>query len=320
MLMTLSDDPTLGECLAADNAKRLAALNRAAASVVVVPLVAVCDVQKITVSDRRADAHRIELVRSIEAGERARVELRKLGITRAAQSEADAHGVSLTGNAVIPNRLLRDIRPFTPKMQEMILLETFVAGFQHHAGMKPEVFDELIPDTCLNLKREPDNPHDKNAIAVHTHAGDRIGYIARKQNKLLADAMDLGVSMSARIDFIDPEEEPYSRVAITVRTVVPVLHDAVTIEEANSGMLRDQEPHHTANGAKKENAQNWDNRLNEAIAVFLKENLASISLLQRNMGIGYTRAATLCEQMEKLGLVGPDCGSEKRDLLITRNK
>jgi S-DNA-T family DNA segregation ATPase FtsK/SpoIIIE len=60
-----------------------------------------------------------------------------------------------------------------------------------------------------------------------------------------------------------------------------------------------------------------DDKFDEAVEVFLSQGRASTSLLQRRMGLGYTRAAKLCDQMEARGIVGPDRGAKGRELLIT---
>jgi hypothetical protein len=49
----------------------------------------------------------------------------------------------------------------------------------------------------VELKRNPLNQNDKNAIGVWTHSGDRIGWVAKDQNRPLATAMDSGASVSA---------------------------------------------------------------------------------------------------------------------------
>ncbi|NQZ59189.1 MAG: hypothetical protein HRT88_17180, partial [Lentisphaeraceae bacterium] len=42
----------------------------------------------------------------------------------------------------------------------------------------------------------------------------------------------------------------------------------------------------------------------------------STSYLQRRMRIGYNRAATLMEELEVRGIVGPQIGSAKREIFI----
>ena len=55
----------------------------------------------------------------------------------------------------------------------------------------------------------------------------------------------------------------------------------------------------------------------EAVKLILESKQASVSVLQRRLGLGYTRAARLIDMMEDEGIVGPYQGSKPRDLLIT---
>ena len=61
-----------------------------------------------------------------------------------------------------------------------------------------------------------------------------------------------------------------------------------------------------------------DEKFEDGVECFLSMGRASTSLLQRRMGLGYTRAAKLCDQMEQRGIVGPDRGAKGRELLITQ--
>lgn len=49
----------------------------------------------------------------------------------------------------------------------------------------------------------------------------------------------------------------------------------------------------------------------EAVALVRRRQRASISMLQRRLRIGYTRAARLIDQMERQGIVGPEPGGSK---------
>jgi S-DNA-T family DNA segregation ATPase FtsK/SpoIIIE len=49
--------------------------------------------------------------------------------------------------------------------------------------------------------------------------------------------------------------------------------------------------------------------------VVLRDKKCSTSYIQRRLGIGYNRAASLVERMEKEGLVGPANHVGKREIL-----
>lgn len=49
---------------------------------------------------------------------------------------------------------------------------------------------QLSVGDAVHLVREPDNAHDKNAVAVFNFAGQRLGYIPRKVSADLARAID----------------------------------------------------------------------------------------------------------------------------------
>ncbi len=63
-----------------------------------------------------------------------------------------------------------------------------------------------------------------------------------------------------------------------------------------------------------------DELTDQAIEVIRKNNQASISLLQRKLGIGYPRAARLMDQLEEMGVVGPDEGNGKPRAILLEEK
>lgn len=63
-----------------------------------------------------------------------------------------------------------------------------------------------------------------------------------------------------------------------------------------------------------------DGRLYDAaVRLVTERGEASISLIQRHLKIGYNRAATLVEQMEKEGVVGPAAGAAKRRMVLVNS-
>jgi len=73
-----------------------------------------------------------------------------------------------------------------------------------------------------------------------------------------------------------------------------------------------------AGAARTENnSTEEDELLPEAIRIMIESGQASISMLQRRLRIGYTRAARLIDMMEEKGIVGGYEGSKPRAILMT---
>ena len=66
--------------------------------------------------------------------------------------------------------------------------------------------------------------------------------------------------------------------------------------------------------------EDGDPMLNEAIDVVVETGMASVSMLQRRLKLGYSRAARLVDQMEEKGVVGPFEGSKPRKVLVTKEQ
>ena len=59
-----------------------------------------------------------------------------------------------------------------------------------------------------------------------------------------------------------------------------------------------------------------DDLYDQAVAVVLRDRKVSTSYIQRRLGIGYNRAATLIERMENEGLIGSANHAGKREILV----
>ncbi len=59
-----------------------------------------------------------------------------------------------------------------------------------------------------------------------------------------------------------------------------------------------------------------DPMFDEAARVIVRHQQGSVSLLQRRLKLGYSRAARIVDQLEQAGVVGPSEGSKAREVLI----
>jgi S-DNA-T family DNA segregation ATPase FtsK/SpoIIIE len=69
--------------------------------------------------------------------------------------------------------------------------------------------------------------------------------------------------------------------------------------------------------ARERGIEHEDELYEDAVRVILQTGRGSVSLLQRRLSIGYSRAARLVDMMAEAGVVGPHKGSQPRDLLMT---
>lgn len=66
-------------------------------------------------------------------------------------------------------------------------------------------------------------------------------------------------------------------------------------------------------------AGDYDEMLPQAVEAVLEMKSCSVSMLQRRVKLGYSRAARIVDQMEELGIVGPYEGAKPRSVIIDRN-
>ena len=93
-------------------------------------------------------------------------------------------------------------------------------------------------------------------------------------------------------------------------------YDTEVIEKIDQTVAEKEVREKTAADADAE-ADEYDPMLFDAVDVILETEQASVSMLQRRLKLGYSRAARLVDQMEELGIVGPFEGSKPRKILAT---
>jgi len=114
--------------------------------------------------------------------------------------------------------------------------------------------------------------------------------LIRVQGALITDG-----ELTKIVDFIAKQGKPSYEVEI---------HQQLQ-KVSSSGM-------ETENGASDED----EDLIQQCIEVIRSEQKASVSLMQRRLRLGYTRAARIMDELELRGIVGPSKGAEPRDILI----
>ncbi len=126
----------------------------------------------------------------------------------------------------------------------------------------------------------------------------------------------IGSTKPRRLQGCFVSDEEVERVVGFVKTgSVPDYDDNIMVEIERQAAIEKQKK-----TGLVEDAPDEDPMLDEAIKVVVEQGLASTSLLQRKLKLGYARAARIVDEMEQRGVVGPYEGSKPRKVLITREQ
>lgn len=98
----------------------------------------------------------------------------------------------------------------------LLIQESPIAGFEHHKGQ--HIWRFLRVGEPLRLVREAANPHDANAVAVYFR-GDKLGYVPRRENAAVAQMLDRGNVLGARIVRLLEEPNPWRRIRFSVELI-----------------------------------------------------------------------------------------------------
>ncbi len=131
----------------------------------------------------------------------------------------------------------------------------------------------------------------------------------------------LGIGKPIRVQgcFISPEE--IERVVEYVKSTGEADYsDEVMRKIEESVQEKDKGGKGAAPAPQDEETGESDELFPAAVDVVLELGQASVSMLQRRLKLGYSRAARLVDQMEEKGIVGPFEGSKPRALLITKQQ
>ncbi|EXI68072.1 MAG TPA: HIRAN domain-containing protein [Candidatus Accumulibacter phosphatis] len=88
-----------------------------------------------------------------------------------------------------------------------------LAGSQYYAAS--ELWSQIRTGDRLELVREADNRHDRNAVRVEWK-GRQLGYVPRAENRAVARALDAGEKLEARVSKLRQDPDPWRRVEFEV--------------------------------------------------------------------------------------------------------
>lgn len=116
-------------------------------------------------------------------------------------------------NAKLPSdsfELFPDLTKARPPFE--LIIE--VAGFRHQQNVSA---DDLYIGDPVTFKRDKDNAHDENAVAIF-HSGKRIGFVDRAQAPSFCSWFKNGFSVSGNIDRVNNQSgHPIVYIFVSVR-------------------------------------------------------------------------------------------------------
>ena len=105
----------------------------------------------------------------------------------------------------ILNSGLVDLDLNKPFSRQIYLISVSIAG-SYYVDNIYELLEEIKIGTKLRFIREPENPHDELAIIVKDHNNNKLGYVPRKENPILARLMDAGKLIYGTVKMINNDD------------------------------------------------------------------------------------------------------------------
>jgi len=139
-----------------------------------------------------------------------------------------------------------NLQAIIPK-RRIYLQQFFVAGFRHYKGM--ELLEFMHPNDLLELKREPENEFDKNAVALYWQQ-EKIGFVPAEMNELLARLIDAkALPLLGMITHLNNHVKPWENVAVAIYFVQD---DSFDIPQHAQYLERIEQPEYTSSVKKED--------------------------------------------------------------------
>ncbi|MDP6686298.1 MAG: DNA translocase FtsK, partial [Candidatus Omnitrophota bacterium] len=116
--------------------------------------------------------------------------------------------------------------------------------------------------------------------------------------------------------FLEPGNAKPIRAQGTLLTDAEIERVTEVIKKQREPIYNEEILERQKSGITGRGAIDKDEFFDEAVKMVLNTGQASVSMLQRRLRLGYTRAARLIDSMEEQGIVGPYRGSKPREILV----
>lgn len=97
--------------------------------------------------------------------------------------------------------------------QRVFLQHSLLAGYQYYEAGR--LWHRLRPGALLELRRNPHNPVDPNAVEVYWR-GHQLGHLPRTDNRIISRLLDRGMKLRAKIQALRASKNPWERIQVRV--------------------------------------------------------------------------------------------------------
>jgi hypothetical protein len=104
----------------------------------------------------------------------------------------------------------------THSRNSIVIQESPIAGLEFYRAAA--IWPFLRVDEKLSLVRERFNEHDPSAVAVYFR-NDKLGFVPRQENGAVAQMLDRGEILEARITRLINDPDPWRQIRISISLV-----------------------------------------------------------------------------------------------------
>lgn len=162
------------------------------------------------------------------------------------------------------------------------------------------------------------------ALMVASQIDSRVILDASGAEKLLGNGdmlyMPVGVPKPIRLQGCYVSDDEVERVVEFIKQTFTVEYDESIMAEIERQTEIVSNSDSRGEDIPSEDGDETDDKLEDAIELVVNAGQASTSSIQRNLKLGYGRAARLMDVMEKMGIIGPFEGAKPRQVLMTKQE